>query len=171
MSPQQLFPKCFSCITFLRLLFVAFNYFACGGTLKVLVALMLSFCWLLRNFKIKWAEDLRDNDWLSKMCFIELFGQLFFLWKVTDCHHFHRSGSGAVGAWAHIREALARLWWQGQWLYNLIYSNLLLQQTSFWLSFELENNFACFFCRYTMGARSSLMWTPRLLFILSQALL
>lgn len=91
---------------------------------KVCVALILSFCWLLRIFKIKWAGDLRDNGWLSEMCFTELFGWLFFLWKVADCHHFHRSGSGAVGAWAHIRETLACLWWQGQWLYNLIYRTL-----------------------------------------------
>lgn len=87
--------------------------------LKVWVALMLSFSWLLRNLKIEWAEDLRGIQITQQNMFNWAVCAVMFsvegCWLSSDV--FHRSGFGVVGAWAHVWEALACVRWQGQLLH------------------------------------------------------
>lgn len=86
----------------MHLIFLIF----CEGTLKVLVALILSFCCLLRNHKIKWAEDLKNNRLHSNMCLIEHCGQLFFLGRLLTIITF----TGVdLELWAH-EHTYERLW-------------------------------------------------------------
>ena len=116
--------------------------------LNVLFDLIQSICCLLRNLKwnVQRIWESIDNRaagcvWFSCCCSC-------FLQKFADDHVFHRSGSGAVGSWAHIWEAVACLWRQGQLLHELIHSTL---HTSVWLVLWLRERCMLFF--YSLGVQ------------------
>lgn len=129
--------------------------------LKVWVALILSFCWLLRNLKIKWAEDLRG---------IQITQQNMFNWAVCavmfsvegcwlSSNVFHRSGFGVVGAWAYVWEALACVQWQGQLLHYQFTTFLHRVCTKCFI--VSERDFLCFSLQVCNGSKEQPYVNPK----------
>lgn len=129
--------------------------------LKVLVALMLSFCWSPRNLKIKWAEDLRGIQITQQNVFNWAVCAVVFsvegCWLSSDV--FHRSGFGVVGAWAHVWEALACVRWQGQLLHYQLTTFLHRICTKcFTVS---ERDFLCFSPQVCNGSKEQPYVNPK----------
>lgn len=135
---------------------------------KVLVFLILSFCCLRRNLKIKWEDDLRNGRLHCRSCLNKLFGQLFFCGRlltiikylsqewILSCGHMstHMRGFGLSMA---TRSAIT-------------FQNHSSCLFSLWFR-SMKETYCAFLFRYTMEAKSSLTWTPKLQYTLSLALL